>query len=70
MKLNLAATQTDNHVAKRHQAVARWLPVILYCLNIAGTAATAVAVNTQELLYLIAFPLPMLALYLWRTAKG
>ena len=62
----------DHHaerVRKRNTAVGRWMPVILYAVNVGGALATAVAVGATDLLYLATFPLPAVILYLWRTAK-
>jgi len=58
-----------DHVLKRNTAFGRWIPVILYSVNIAGALATAVAVGAADLLYLAVFPLPALVLYVWRTDK-
>ena len=62
----------DHHaerVSKRNTALGRWMPAILYAVNVGGALVTAVAVGATDLLYLVAFPLPAIILYLWRTAK-
>lgn len=45
------------------------MPAILYAVNVGGALVTAVAVGATDLLYLAAFPLPAVILYLWRAAK-
>lgn len=45
------------------------MPAILYAVNVGGALVTAVAVGATDLLYLVAFPLPAVILYLWRAAK-
>ncbi len=68
--MNAPIEQHAAHVLKRDTAFGRWMPVILYSVNVVGSLATAIAVGAAELLYLAVFPLPAVMLYVWRTAKG
>ena len=56
------------HVRKRNTAFGRWMPAILYAVNVGGAMGTAITVGATDLLYLAVFPLPAVIFYLWRTA--
>ena len=67
--MNASEERHAEHVLKRDTALGRWMPVILYSVNVGGALTTAVAVGAEDLLYLAVFPLPAIILYVWRTAK-
>ena len=67
--MNASLERHAEHVLKRDTAFGRWMPAILYLVNVGGALATAVAVGAADLLYLAVFPLPAVILYVWRTAK-
>lgn len=67
--MNASLDRHAEHVPKRDTAFGRWMPAILYSVNIGGALATAVAVGAVDLLYLVVFTLPAIVFYLWRTAK-
>lgn len=67
--MNTSLEHCSEHVRKRNTAFGRWMPAILYAVNIAGALATAVVVGAGDLLLLVVFPLPAFFLYVWRTRK-
>ena len=64
--MNASLERCAEHVLRRETTFGRWMPAILYLINVGGTAATA---GATDLLYLVILPLPAVMLYLWRTAK-
>lgn len=67
--MNPSSDRHAEHVLKRDTVFGRWMPAILYSVNIGVALATAVAVEAVDLLYLAVFPLPAVILYVWRTTK-
>jgi hypothetical protein len=67
--MNASLERHAKHLLKRDTAFGRWLPAILYLVNVAGALVTAVAVGAADLMYLAVFPLPAVILYVWRTAN-
>ncbi len=65
--MNAFPARHAEHVLKRDTLFARWMPAILYAINIVGALATAIVVGATELLYLVVFALPAIILYMWRT---
>jgi hypothetical protein len=68
--MNAPPHRQAEHVLRRQTSFGRWMPPILYSLNVGGAMATAIAVGAADLLYLVLFPLPALIAYVWRTGKG
>jgi hypothetical protein len=68
--MNASLDRPAEHVLRRDTTFGRWMPAILYSVNVGGTLATAVAAGAADLLYLVVSPLPAVILYVWRTAKG
>ena len=58
------------HVLRRQTPFGRWMPPILYSVNVVAAMAAAIAVGAADLLYLALLPLPALIAYVWRTGKG
>ena len=67
--MNASLEHNAEHLLKRDTAFGRWLPAILYLVNVAGALVTAVAVGAADLMYLAVFPLSAVILYVWRTAN-
>ena len=67
--MNASLDRHAEHLLKRDTAFGRWMPVILYSVNVGGALATAVAAGPADLMYLAVFPLLAVILYVWRTAK-
>ena len=67
--MNTSLEHNAEHLLKRDTAFGRWLPAILYLVNVTGVLATAVAVGAANLMYLAVFPLLAVILYVWRTAN-
>lgn len=67
--MNTSLERRAEHFLKRDTAFGRWLPAILYLVNVVGALITAIAVGAADLMYLAVFPLPAVILYVWRTAN-
>jgi len=67
--MNASLERHAEHLLKRDTAFGRWLPAILYLVNVVGVLITAIAVGAADLMYLAVFPLPAVILYVWRTAN-
>ena len=58
---------TEKHIAVRESLWGRWVPAILYALNVALWFLTGVVFEAWGLLYLVILTLPALALYVRQT---
>ena len=50
--MNAFLDRRAEHALKRDTLFGRWMPVILYFVNVLGALATALAVGATDLLYL------------------
>jgi hypothetical protein len=64
-----ATSLREDHVSKRETPLGRWLPVILYAVNLALWIAIGIGVEAWDLLWLTVLALPVLGLYLWTTRR-
>jgi hypothetical protein len=55
---------------RRRTRLGRWAPIALYALIVLGWFGQGVESGAQDRLWLVAWTLPVPAIYLWRTRTG
>lgn len=63
-------TSAGDHIAKRESPWGRGAPAVFYGLNFGLWLATGIVFGALDLLHLALLPLPILAVYIWRTGRA